>query len=215
MSNGDGEPFDDIDELDDEAFFAAWEEAERHAAEVLSDGLADVDLVEPATEEVAAAAAGLRAAFERGDHGARWMLTAAGIEKPDQVGDEMLLLEAVASTISMVDDPGLPVEDEAAIMTLELPDWVGAILGAVRGGPGTATDPTSLVDYAAEAEEIDTPPLDADDRILIEQGFSLVLPAWQAAGVVEGVEDEARLTRIGAWVLPRAAAWAWSSDETF
>lgn len=208
--------FDALDALDDDfdedEFLAAWEAAERQAAEVLVQALEDVPTVVPDAHEVAGAAADLRDAYERRYPGAVWMLQAAGIDRPDEVDDEELLLEAVAATISMVEDPGLPSEEAAAIMALELADWVGAILGLVRAGPGAPADPESLVDYADEAEEIDTSALDLDERSVTEHGFMLVLPAWYAAGVVDDPVDDANLTRLGAWLLPAAAVRAWTDQ---
>jgi hypothetical protein len=205
----DGIPFDDLDE---EAFLAAWEEAERDAAAVVAEALADVTPDRPDDNELTAAAAALRAAYHRGQPAARWMLRAAGIDAPDGEDDESLLVEAVAATISIVEEPGLPAEEAAAIMTLELADWAGAVIGLVRGGPGTPADPASLVACAEEVEEVDADPLEPDDREVIEFGFTLVLPAWEAAGVVTGGFDDARLTPIGAWLLPQAVQLAWEGD---
>ncbi len=210
----DGRPLDDgrFDDEDEEAFLAAWEEAERDAAEIVAEALADDPPAPPGAAAVAAAATALRSAHRDGHHAASWMLRAAGIDDPDDEDDVDLLSEAVAATISMVADPGLPAEEAAAIMTLELADWAGAVIGLVRSGPGTPADPASLVAYAEEVEEVDADPLEPDERDLIEVGFLLVLPAWEAAGVVTGGFDDARLTPLGAWLLPQAVQLAWEGD---
>jgi hypothetical protein len=215
---GDGPTDDELvdgwlfDDEDDEAFFAAWEEAEREAAEIVAEALADDPPPRPDAATIASAAAALRSAYRDGHRAASWMVRAAGIDEPDDEDDVDLLAEAVAATISMVDDPGLPADEAAAIVRLELADWAGAVIGLVRGGPGAPADPASLVTYAEEVEEIDADPLDPDERHMIEFGFLLVLPAWEAAGVVVGGFDDARLTSLGAWLLPQAAQLAWRED---
>lgn len=208
------EPFDPYgDDFDEDEFLAAWEAAESHAAEVLNASLAEVEDVQLDEGEIARAAAQLREAHARGDPSAQWIVRAAGIDDPGGLDDQELLVGAVASSISMVEEPGLPADEAAAIMTLELADWVGAILGLVRAGPGAPADPDDLIDYAEAAEEIDAPALDPDDRTVVEHGFLLVLPAWQAAGIVEGDAIEGyRLSRVGAWLLPVAATRAWTGE---
>lgn len=160
----------------------------------------------PDPADIAAAATALRQVPDR--YGAGWMLRAAGVD-PAGLPDEDLLTGAVAATISMAEDPGLPPEEAAAIMSLELSDWAGAIVGVVREGPGAGASAEALTARAAEAVAEDGVPLDPDDLGAVEHGFLLVVPAWQAAGVVD--RDE-RLTRLGAWLLPRAAMLAWTGD---
>lgn len=199
-----GAPFDAFDE---DAFLAAWEEAERRAAASVRRALRGVTLPDPAEAEVAAAAASLRAAV--GSYGAGWALRAAGIDDPTAVPDRELVTAAVAATISMVEDPGLPPEETGAVMSLELADWAWAIVGVVRDGPGADASPEALAARVAEAAAEDGQPLDGDERDLVEDGFMRVVPAWHGAGVVD--RDE-RLARLGAWLLPRAAMLAWTGD---
>jgi tetratricopeptide (TPR) repeat protein len=208
------DPFDVFaDDLDDEAFLEAWAEAERDAAEVLVEGLVGSSPVLPGDDEVAAAADGLRDAHRRGDPAAVWMLRSAGIRDPRATADEDLLIRAVAATITMIEDPELPAEEAAAIMSLELGDWVGAILGLVRAGPGSRADADVLVRHIETVEEVEGPPFDEDDRLAIEHAFLLVLPAWEVAGAVEAsYVAGTTLTRLGAWLLPTAAVHAWTLD---
>ena len=200
------------DEKLEEEILEAWAEAERDAAQLVARGLAGVAVPQPSDQQLSAAADGLRRAHARGSTPARWMLRAAGIERPGELADAELLVAAVAATISMVEDPGLPPDEAASIMTLELADWVGAVLGAVRAGPGSVATPSALVDHGVAADEVDAPPLEADEREIVEHGFFLVLLAWDAAGVVVDGPDDARLTPVGAWVLPRAVAAAWAPE---
>jgi hypothetical protein len=212
-AHSDDDPFGELfDEEDEEALLAAWEEAERDAADLVAEALADDPPPRPDPATIAAAATALRRAHRDGRHAAGWMLRAAGIDDPDDEHDIDLLIEAVAATISMVADPGLPANEAAAIMTLELADWAGAVIGLVRSGPGAPADPASLVAYAEEVEEVDTDPLEPDERDVIAFGFLLVLPAWEAAGVVTGGFDDAHLTPLGAWLLPQAVELAWRGD---
>jgi hypothetical protein len=207
-------PFDDdlLDDLDDEELLAAWEEAERDAAELVAETLADAIPPRPDEAALAAAADRLRRVHHDGHHAAGWMLRAAAIVDPDEEDDDTLLCRAVAATIAMVAEPGLPAEDAATIMTLELADWAGAVIGLVRGGPGAPADPAALIAYAEQVEEIGTEALDPDDHQVIASGFELVLLAWAAAGVVTGEPASARLTPLGAWLLPQAVELAWQGE---
>lgn len=198
------------DEFDEDAFFEAWAAAERHAAEVLATRLEDVPPVVPDPRELADASADLRDAHGRGDRAAGWMLRAAGIDEPTEVPDTDLLIRAVAATISMVEDPGLDPEQAAPIMSLELADWVGAILGLVHAGPGSSASATTVVAHVVASDAVEGDPLDVHDRQAVEHGFLLVQPAWGVTGVVELVDVEPVLTRLGAWLLPAAAMHAWT-----
>ena len=102
----------------------------------------------------------------------------------------------------------MDVEDESALMALEVADWLGAVLGLVRAGVGAPTEPEDLVRYVDECPELDGE-RDADDDGLLMLAFELVLPAWEATGAIDSYR---RLTELGRWGLPRALAWAWGDD---
>lgn len=202
--------FDDhFDEEDDEAFLAAWEEADRHAAFVIDRALAGHDRPTPAPDLIAVAASGLQRRGTLPHTSARWTLRAAGIDTDDTLDPADLVTRAVAATISFVDDPGLPSEQAAAVMSLQHADWVGAIVGAVRTGPGTHLSGPVLTGFAEMVEEVDVEPLDPDETVMIAHAFDLIMPAWRDAGVVD---DYDRLTPLGAWLLPRAAMVAWTGQ---
>lgn len=97
-------------------------------------------------------------------------------------------------------------EEQDAIRHLEWADWLGVIIGLVRGGEGAAVTPHGMVKAINRCPEITTtiPKADAD---YVAWSFELTLHAWSLAGVVD---DEEKLTAFGADVLPRAfrAAWA-------
>jgi hypothetical protein len=90
------------------------------------------------------------------------------------------------------EDPGLPPDVAASIMALELADWVGAVLGAVRAGPGSVATPSALVDHGVAADEVDAPPLGADEREIIEHGFD------RARRAHFGSSEQSRLAYAGA-----------------
>lgn len=210
----------DLEELDfgdfedDEEFLAAWAAAESAAAAVIREALADFRGEEAPAEPIQAAAQRLRQALSTGDENAGWMLRAAAIDATrdatsgDGAADAGMLVEAVAGTVSMVDESGLEVPEEAAVLSLELADWAGAVIGLCRRGVGASAEPDDLVDYIDECPEIEGPPL-GTDAVQVEMAFEIVLPAWEAAGVVD---RERRLTAAGRWILPRAVCLAWESD---
>jgi hypothetical protein len=50
---------------------------------------------------------------------------------------------------------------------------------------------------------------DENDAALLRRAFEVVLPIWEALGAVD---EELRLTELGAWALPRALARSWGGD---
>jgi hypothetical protein len=102
----------------------------------------------------------------------------------------------------------MDLEEEAAIMSLEHGDWLGAVIELVRAGVGAAASPEKLVSYSNDSPEVEGV-IDPDDEVLIRTSFELVLPAWESAGAIDAAR---RLTALGRWGLPRALAWAWDHD---
>ena len=206
--------FDEFEQefdFDEEEFLAEWAEAEEQAAEAVRIGIAELDVPVPTYEELTAAAASIRAAARDDDYAIGWAVRAAGFEhldELDEVDDEGLVVEVLAAPISMVEDPEIDAEDAATVMALQLADWVAAVLGLVRGGPGAPADPEAVVELIADSPDVDGE-LDTEDVPLLEQAFHLVLPVWRGAGIVD--RDD-QLTTVGAWALPRAAVLAWSED---
>jgi hypothetical protein len=93
-------------------------------------------------------------------------------------------------------------------MALEHADWLGAVIGLVRSGPGSAAEPRDLVRLCNDCTEVDGL-VDPDETTILEGAFESVLDSWEAVGVVD---DNRRLTVLGNWLLPRALAWAWNAD---
>jgi hypothetical protein len=122
--------------------------------------------------------------------------------------DRQLWIETAGALIAIKNDTGLRADEESLLMTLEHADLLGAVVGAVRGGVGSPADSSHLVSLIDASPEVDGE-VDEDDRGVIEAGFDLLVPVWQAAGALDG---EPCLTELGRWGLPRALAWAWGGD---
>lgn len=108
----------------------------------------------------------------------------------------------------MKQETDLDTEQVAAIISLEHADWLGAVVGAVRAGPGAGADAGDLVAFIDDCPEVEGV-VDPEEVSLVEGPFDTVLYSWEAAGVVDG---DRRLTELGCWLLPRALAWAWNAD---
>jgi hypothetical protein len=210
-SNGDSGPgrwLDDSD-FDEDEFLRAWETAEAHAVEVLRQALGPLLGKRPPANALGAAADRLRAGIRAGTWPYRHMGQAAGWQRLDLPEDDVdLWLGAVGGLISPRQNTGLGEEEENTIMSLDFADWLGAIIGLVRGGLGKSAWPEDLVHYIDECPEVEGS-VDPGDVALVEGAFASVIPAWQVAGALDG---DRRLTAMGRWGLPRALAWAWNAD---
>ncbi len=127
---------------------------------------------------------------------------------PPEDDVELWLLSAGA-LISCEGDPDLDPEEQATLLSLEHADWLGAVGGLGRHGIGASAAPEDLARYIDECPEVDAPPLDLDDRLLVETAFEILLPSWEAT---DAVDANRCLTALGAWGLPRALARAWGGD---
>lgn len=99
-------------------------------------------------------------------------------------------------------------EEEAAVMALELADWLGAVVGLVRAGVGASASPEALVGYINECPEVDGT-VEDEDAGVVKIAFEMVLPTWEAAGAID---PHRRLTALGEWGLPRALVQAWGGS---
>jgi Plasmid pRiA4b ORF-3-like protein len=200
---------DDGDEqAEDEEFLAQWEQAEAEAVEVLRGALPPQARPSLPAGDLAAACRRLRAGLGRHDPAVETIRRAAGLDPPLPADDAELWLAAAGALIAMLEPSGLDPELEAAVMALELADWVGAVVGLVRGGVGANAEPAALVAAINDCPEVDGT-VDPDDADLVELAFEVVLPTWEAVGAVDA---DRRLTALGAWGLPRALVRAWGSD---
>jgi hypothetical protein len=201
---------DDWDEQaeEDEEFLAQWEQAEAQAVEVLRQALPAPTLAPPPAGELGAACRRLRSGLDQRDPAVETIRQAAGLNLPPPADDAELWLAAAGALIAMREPSGLDPELEASVMALELADWVGAVIGLVRGGVGASAEPAALVAAIDDCPEVDGA-VNPDDTDLVELAFEVVVPTWEAVGAVDA---DRRLTELGAWGLPRALARALGSD---
>jgi hypothetical protein len=209
------DPYDELpadfdDELEEEVdeLLASWEGADRDAAALLREALADHRGAEaPPLDDVAQH---LRDEIGAHRHPAEWMRRGSGMGDQLPQDDAELLLRCLEAVISAREDRGLDVEEETMLDTLEHADWLGAVVSLVRAGVGARADAHSIVRGIESCPEVNIPAgIDFDERNHLEAAFSIVWLAWTAAGCVD--RDD-RLTAVGEWALPRALARAWGID---
>jgi hypothetical protein len=100
---------------------------------------------------------------------------------------------------------GYPAEEREAFSALEWADWLGAVIGLVRAGPGVDCSASALVDHVNRCPEI-TSTVPKKDRPYYEWAWQHVVLLWQRHDLVD---DERRLTEFGAQTLPKLLARAW------
>jgi hypothetical protein len=220
--------FDDLDDLDvdfddeadpdefelyfsdeeDEELIQQWEEAERECVDVLQAALPEVRAAVPPESALRHAAARIRQGVVQDEYPYPQLAAGAGWDNALPADDHELWLGATGALTSLRMHSGLDVEIEAGLASLELADWVGAVIGLVRAGVGTVAEPEDLVRYIDECPEIDGE-TDPDDAIHVESVFYAVTSGWRATGALD---REDRLTPLGWWGLPRALGWAWHGD---
>jgi hypothetical protein len=204
-----GSDFQDdfYDEEDDERFLEEWREAERHAAAVVREALAQ-ERGKPPPAGICEVAERVRAGIDAGSYPLTWVARAAGFDDALPEDPVELLLTCTAATISPAEETGLDPEEESMLFSLELADWAGAVIELVREGVGARARPRDLVAAIGRCPEIEgaTP---GEDLGLLEAAMSTAQLAWVALGLID--HDE-RLTGAGAWVLPRAQTRAWGTD---
>jgi hypothetical protein len=207
--------YDDLSEgLDDELdqdtdeFLAAWEAADKDAAQILREALADKRGTPP--PPLVDVATRLRDEIRAELHPASWMHRGSGMGSDLPEDDAELLLCCLQAAVAAPEDRGLDVEEESMLDTLEHADWLGAVVSLVRAGVGAPADPAAIVRGIESCPEVDIPAgIDVDERSDLEAAFSIVWLAWIVAGCVD--RDD-RLTPVGEWALPRALARAWGTD---
>jgi hypothetical protein len=198
----------DDDGLDDEAFLAAWAAEDENALEVLLDALPHVatDAVPPLSE-LQAAVARIRAGVASQTWPYTYFTAAADWSPAPPHDDVQCFLDAIVSTMLPDEDPDDEWTDDelAAVAALEHADWVGSVVGLVRAGAAADASPEALIRYIDECPELDGE-RNADDDIVLEHAFEVLLPLWQAIGVVD---DNRRVTRLGVWALPQMLLLGW------
>ncbi len=205
-------PFDGA--FDDDEF--GGEDEDFAAADSLRQLLA-AELGRPAPDDaLAVAAAGLRDLFRRRTKLARSIRAGAGIKRAP-ADDATLVVRVAAAYFTLIDDPGLDIEDQALLMGIEHVDLLAVTVAAVRMGAGTEITPewcASAVRLAdsllAGVVELDgEPDPDPEASYYVEGGFDLMLPVWREARLLDPADQ---LTELGVWALPRAVCLAWGYD---
>lgn len=202
----------DFDDAELDQLIADWEVVDREAARVLREALAEHRGAPIPSGEPGAIGPRIREGLAAGVYPFDLIGRATGFDRealPDDGAE--LLLRCTAATISPREETGLDPEEEAMLTSVEHADWLGAIVSAVRVGPGADASPRSLVAGIAACPEVDPGPggdLD-DDVAFLEAAFSILAVPWLALGMID---REEHLTALGVWTLPRALARAWGSD---
>jgi hypothetical protein len=205
---------DDLhDDWDDAAMIAEFVAEQRMAASAVRDALSNLVGAAPPAEQLAASASGLRALLGRRTKVGKALRAGAGFKRLP-ADDTELVVRAAGALIAMIDDPGLPVHDQAALLTLESGNLAPMVVAAARMGPGTIVDAAWCVTTVRLAGalmpgELDDAELEPDDAAYLETAFALLLPGWRACGLLD---DGDRLTELGAWAMPRLLTWAWGVD---
>ena len=201
----------ELDEELEDQWLAEWDEAERQAVEVLRNALPDHRMQPPPVDALRDAAEIVRIRLREGGHPLDWVRQAAGLTDAALTrDDEELLIGLAAATISPREETGLNVEEEALLLSLELADWLGAIISVVRAGAGADASPRALAAGVRDCPEvIQDSDFDVDDEAHLHAAFWIVALPWEGLGLTD---RDQRLTSLGEWVLPRALARAWSGD---
>jgi hypothetical protein len=198
-------PLDDT--LDEDALLEAWGRLDASAVDVLRETLAQ-HRHQPPPAALLATADQVRAGFREQAWPFDYLGALVDIS-PDElarISDVDLLL---AATAALVEPDGIAdteyridPEELALANSLDHADWARIVTLAVRSGPGTDLSPQSVAGWMTE---------DADDADieLIEGALELNAPLWRAIGVIDPAD---RLTKLGAWLLPRALTREWGGD---
>lgn len=102
---------------------------------------------------------------------------------------------------------GYPAEEREAFAALEWADWLGAVIGTVRAGPGTPVTGQGLVDAVNRCPEV-TSSIPKLDRTYYAWAFQHVLAVWARNAVLE----DGRLTAEAVDLLPAALLTAWAGE---
>jgi hypothetical protein len=198
----------DDDDLDDEAFVAAWQAEDQNALEVLLEALPHVatDALPP-LPELQAAVSRIRAGVATKSWPYTYFIVAADWLPTPPHDDLQCFLDAVVTTMLPDEDPDdeWTPDELASVAALEHADWVGSVIGLVRAGPGSSATPEALISYIDDCPELDGQ-RNPDDDIVLEHAFEVLLPLWQSIGVVD---DQRRITKLGMWALPQMLLLAW------
>jgi hypothetical protein len=172
-----------------------------YARDVLVRGLGE--RAAPDDDDVARAASILRAAAEVDAPVAQWLAASVGPVDLDE-SDLDVVLAALAAAVAPAALEPLEPDARDAVLVLEWADWLGAVLGLVRGGVGGDAEPQALVDHVNRCPEVTTT-IPKADRDRVAWAFAVCTEAWGDLGLVV----DSKLTALGRALLPLALERAW------
>ncbi len=178
-------------------------EDDAYARDILDRALGPPATVE--NDAVARAAAVLRDAAASDAPMARWLAASVGPVDLDDP-DLEVVIAALAATASPVTLEPLDADTRVAVVDLEWADWLGAVVGAVRGGPGTPVDGEALVDLVNRCPEV-TSSIPKNDRARVAWAFSVCTEIHTEIGLIA----DGRITELGIALWPVALRAAWST----
>lgn len=214
---------------EDEAFEAAWQEADRTALELLDTVLDEVGDRPLPHAALSVACDRLRAGLRDGGWPYDLLAAAGGVAPAALPGDDQELWLTLASgSIQCRDDPPSGPgghDDYASWFGLSHADWLGAVAALARGGPGTTADADALAHYALTSDDVPDgagedewdsdldewySDLDRDDaEIVLVGGFLTVELLWSVLGAID---QDGGLTPLGWWGLPEALRLTWGAN---
>lgn len=124
--------------------------------------------------------------------------------------DAQMRDELVATAARPIRGPidHLDTADQAALCFLEWADWLGVIIGLVRGGAGVEVTPQTLIRLVNTCPEVSTS-VPNEDREYVEYAFGVAIDVWDDVGVVA----DGRLTAAGHGALIAATQSAWGDER--
>ncbi|MGH3096817.1 MAG: hypothetical protein ACRDMV_12555 [Streptosporangiales bacterium] len=192
---------------EDEATIRELDAEDRNAAAILRVALSEFVGAKPPEQALREAAGAIRAGLKARHRLHRNMAAAAGWRRKAPKDDARCCVEATGSFIAFKRQGDFPNDEDAMLMAIEH-DWLGAVIGLVRTGPGAPAEGVRLVEHIDACPEVEGE-IDPSDTALMASTLDLIMGAWEAAGAID---PQHRVTDLGTWTLPRALAWAWNTD---
>jgi hypothetical protein len=222
----------DAADAEDDEFLAELDAAEAEALAELRAVLGELPKRDRPEAELRAACDRLRSTMKRHGWPGELLAACGGLDARDLPSDDAELWLTLASGIvapredlpddaegdDEPDEPDEPDEfgefgeltaDEQAMVALcalDYIDWLAVTSALARGGPGTPAAADDLARYVSEYDADDI-----DDQADAAAGmFQSAVALWEVLGAVDEAD---RLTSLGWWGLPEAAARAWTPRQ--
>lgn len=190
---------------------AAWAEVDRAALVELERVLTEVGERPCPTDDLAAAVARLQQQVI-GEPGVGALLVASAWLDPEAppADDTERWLAYAQGTCAPAGEPPEDADPEAvaAWASLEHADWLAAMAGLARGGPGSSADPDDLAAEVRESPDVGGEFEDPDQELFVAAGLATPVRLWRELGAVDASD---RLTPLGWWGLPEALRRVWDS----